>query len=836
LFVEKLVYATREDSMALRLLGVWGVAARVGSAGAAVCLVSLISLVALDAGAPSGAAAALAAPPAEYDAVKAFALSGGAAQVADLVLTRDRVRMTFTGTFYFTAPVAGKVTGAVFIGQGRLRADVPPSEFEKDNVRRLLGADVIESDFRSAVLRMTDDTFATIGRDATPGAAAPEAATRLAAEFEPRLLKETGLNLSARLTTSLLNAETPGVFFAQLDGGARGRFSVVIDPQTRVPVSTFRINGGEKGVVFAFQPPIYGSDVWMSFYTQPEYAPGAAVFPSDQHDLVDITNYQIDVDLRGVPKLMGFVARIDMTARSGGVRAIPFSLGESLPSYQDMRLKKQLRLKSVRRGDRDVAAVQEDWEGGFTIFLDTPLAAGETFSVDVTAAGEFIQGSDVIAECHYPLSNTDWLPRHGYLDRATFDLTFRHQRRHKVASVGTRVAERPDETDRDVTITRYRMEQPVAFVVFAAGPFERHARSVTWEAGGKPTPLEFNAPPRQTYQMNHQFMLDELDNTVRYFNALFGAYPYPSFGAAFHPYGFGQGFPSLLMLPPPLPAQLMKESATFAFIAHETAHQWWGNIVAWRSYRDQWLSEGFAEYSGMLYAGQRSKQDKGTLAEHIRVAREALRNPPRTTQGLGQGRLADVGPIILGHRLNTSKSFGAYQALIYSKGALVLRMLHFLLSHPTTGDEKPFLAMMTDFVERYRNRAASTEDFMRIAGQHFARSPLAQRYGFADLSWFFRQWVYESGLPSYTLEYQLAPNPDGSVMLTGVIRQENVPAGWEMPLPVVFTFAGNQQGRATVRAQGAEAKVEIKLPAKPAKVELDPMSWILSERTVTRAR
>ena len=47
---------------------------------------------------------------------------------------------------------------------------------------------------------------------------------------------------------------------------------------------------------------------------------------------------------------------------------------------------------------------------------------------------------------------------------------------------------------------------------------------------------------------------------------------------------------------------------TFVFLAHETAHQWWGNIVAWRSYRDQWLSEGFAEYSGLLYIDTTHKE------------------------------------------------------------------------------------------------------------------------------------------------------------------------------------------------------------------------------------
>lgn len=74
-----------------------------------------------------------------YDQIKAFSLTGGSAEVAGLSLKRDRLEMTFDGTFYFTAPVQGHVTGAVFFGSGKFSAAVPPSEFEKDNVKRPLG-------------------------------------------------------------------------------------------------------------------------------------------------------------------------------------------------------------------------------------------------------------------------------------------------------------------------------------------------------------------------------------------------------------------------------------------------------------------------------------------------------------------------------------------------------------------------------------------------------------------------------------------------------------------------------------------------------------------------
>lgn len=768
---------------------------------------------------------------ATYDQLKAFTLGGGMTEVKGLVLTRDRVTMTFTGTFYFADAAGGRGAGAVFLGDGTLRAEVPRSvgDFEKGHVRRLLDADLIESDFKTAVLRFSDATAAEIGQGRR-AVAAPAQAVRLAADFEPRLLKETGLNLSARLAASILNTESPGVFFAQVDGGRRGRFSYIFDPQHRVPVEIFNINGGEKGLIFAFEPTVLYDDVWMAFYGLDDYERGTATY-SDARDLVDVTHYQMDVDLKDPAGRLGVIARMDMTARAPNLQAIPFSLGEGLSAHDDDRLKKQLRVKGARVGGVEAAAIQEDWEGGFTVLLPKPVQAGETLTVEVSVDGDFLHSVPVIPECYYPLINTAWYPRHGYLDRATYDLSFTHQKRHKVAAVGLRTTEEPAPDNRDLMVTKYKMEQPIALAVFALGPFDRKRGTLTFDRGGGTIPLEFNSVNKAILGVKDDFILQELDNAVRYFAAMFGRYPYPSFGAAFHYLGFGQGFPSLLMIPP---ADRGDEQEIYVFLSHETAHQWWGNIVAWRSYRDQWLSEGFAEYSGMLFSSLRDQ--KLPFATLLRRRHDSLLQSSRTITGVGKGRLNDVGPIILGHRLNTTQSGGAYQALIYNKGALVLRMLHFLMSNPTTGDDKAFSAMMSAFVERYRDKSASTDDFRGVANEHFARTPIAQKYGLKDLDWFFSQFVYQTPLPSYTLEYQLKEQPDKSVMVSGIVRQEGVPDAWGMVLPIVFTFDANQTGRTTVRAAGPTAPFELKLPARPKKVELDPAAWVLSEKTTTRER
>jgi len=775
-----------------------------------------------------------------YEQIKAFTLNGGSVSVTGVTLARDRALMTFSGTFFFSAPVNGRVTGAVFVGDGKFTAETPPSGFEKDNLKRLLGTDTVESDFTTAVLRFSDDTFERLGKSAAGSANADPQLQKLAAEHDARILKQTGANLPARLAASILNQESPGFFFATFDGGKRGRFSLLLDYQSRIPVANFGINGGEKGLIFTYKSDYYDNEVWLAFYGQDDYRKGSVVY-SDLYDELDVTHYDMRLDLREHKKALRLMARVTATARFPNLRAIPFRIGESLGEYEDERLNKQMRLKGVKFEQKELTFAQEDWEGGFTIFLDRDTTSGQTLEFEFQLEGDFIADPDVFryrqsvdyfvdCDCHYPRSNTTWFPRNGYLDRATFDLTFWHPKNLSIASVGERVSEGPLSDSKDVTVTKYQMKEPIPLATFALAPFKRYAQNVRFDQGGvgDQIQIEFNSLPGSVAAIKEDFILAEIDNSLRYFTTLFGKYPYPVLRAAFHPYGFGQGLPSLLMIP----ATDRASKYTYVFISHETAHQWWGDVVAWRSYRDQWLSEGFAEYSGIMYTGMRD--GAGARDELISRLRESLRLPPRAEVNFGKGRLVDVGPIILGHRLSTRKTRNAYTTLIYNKGALVLRMLHSLFLDPNTGQGDGFFDMMTDFVNRYRNKSASTDDFRQVANEHFARSPIARMYRLNNLDWFFQEWVYGTDLPSYEMQYQIEDQPDGKVLLKGMVKQENVPDKWFMILPVVFSFGGKQKAAGTVHAYGPAAEFQIRLPARPTKVELDPDHWVLSAKTSTK--
>jgi hypothetical protein len=761
-----------------------------------------------------------------YDALKQFDLKGKVT-VSNLSLKRDRAEMTFTGDFYFATPINGKVTGAIFIGNGSFKASAPPIQFEKENMVRFLNSDIAESDFQTAVLRFSDDTAGILSKGMDPSAAAPSDASKLAADLEPRMLKETGANIASRLLTSLVNNESPGFFLAQFDKGKRGRFTYLVDHQMRIPASVFGINGGEKILLFAYDAYAYTNDMWIATYSEDNFTKNKTSY-SDEFDLVAPLKYTINIDLREARRILRTQVKIDFQALSDNVRAIPLRLNEDLTEFDSIRLKDAMRAKSVKLNNQEIPFIQEDWEMGLMVVLPKAMNKGETFSIDIATEGDFIDNQDTYLNVFYPQSNESWYPRHGYLQRSTFDLIFRHSKNDKVASIGKRVREEAWPGSNDETLTEYVMDKPVALVTFAAGKLERYAQQRKLKLGD--ISLEFFKVPSSVETIKESFVLAEFGNALDYFGEYFGAYPYEVFRGTMQPFSFGQGYPTMLLIP----KQDEANREVFSFIAHETSHQWWGNIVAWRSYRDQWLSEGFAEYSGMLYTGLRDSIK--SQRELIKNARYILPFPPKTDKGVGKGKIAEIGPLVLGHRLKTRNSINAYQDLIYAKGALVLRMLHYLFSDPQTGSGQAFFDMMADFAKQYQNKAASTEDFARVANQHFANASLGKMFGLKDLNWFFQEWVLEAKLPSYRMEYGIESGADGQAVISGTIFQENAGPNWFMPLPVVCKFTGNQQGRITVYANGPQTPFKMTLPAKPSSVELDPDGWILSEKTTTKSR
>ncbi len=759
-----------------------------------------------------------------YDTLKNFELKSKAS-VSNLKLKRDRGEMTFSGDFYFTAPVNGKVTGAVFIGQGTFRAEAPPLQYETENLKRFLNAEAVESDFKTAVLRFTDDTFDILGSGSAAVDTVPGNALDLAKDFEPRLLEETGANISARLAISLENNESPGFFIAQFDKGKLDRFTYLFDPQCRILNYIFKIDAGEKLAVFQYDSYAYSNDLWLATYSEQDFENQRVSYSSD-FDLVDPRHYDMEIDIRHARREIQTKMQIYFVSLIDNLRAIPMVINESITAYDNKRLEDSMRVINARYDGQDIPCLQEDWESGLTFLLPKTMKRGEEFVVELTMAGDVIDEQQEMRNTNYPQGTSSWYPRHGFIRRSTFDLVFHHTTADLVTSVGTLVREEPWPGDDD-RLTEYKIENPIPFASFVTGLHELHTDTVA----GRDIRFYSLRTSSDLTTIKEEFVITELGNALEFFSKSFGQYPYKDFQSTFRPRSSRQAFATMVTLP----GMDSADRISFLYIGTATSQQWWGNVVTMRSYRDQWLREGLVEYSGLLYVLARMQNIK-EQKEFLDVMRYNLKNPPRTDTGIGRGKIGEIGPIILGRRLRTRNSMNS-DGMINDKSGLVIRMLHYIFTDPSGKDDSLFYEMMQDFANQFAFKAASTDDFQRIANKHFPKTALAQMLGLKDLNWFFTQWLYEAVLPQYRMEYSVESAEGGQYVINGKIIQENAPKHWFMPLPVVLKFPGDQKAQFMVWANGPETQIQAPpLPMKPDSVELDPDWWILSEKTETKKK
>src|SRR5262249_16591085 len=128
---------------------------------------------------------------------------------------------------------------------------------------------------------------------------------------------------------------------------------------------------------------------------------------------------------------------------------------------------------------------------------------------------------------------------------------------------------------------------------------------------------------------------------------------------------------------------------------HEFAHQWWGHLVGWASYRDQWLSEGFAEFSAALWLQRTAGSKK--FNDYWEKSRKCILGKPKQSALFKW----EAGPIRQGARLSTRRNPWASQAMIYDKGAYVLHMLRMMMRERGADADAKFIGLMKDFATTY---------------------------------------------------------------------------------------------------------------------------------------
>ncbi len=293
---------------------------------------------------------------------------------------------------------------------------------------------------------------------------------------------------------------------------------------------------------------------------------------------------------------------------------------------------------------------------------------------------------------------------------------------------------------------------------------------------------------------------------LKFYSTTIGEAPYPDFTVATLddnlPGGHSPPYFAIWHQPlPTTPYSWTNDPVSFDtlyplfFIAHETAHQWWGQAIGWKNYHEQWLSEGLAQYFATLYAGSdRGPEIVTTLLTQMRESAE-----PMMAQG----------PIFLGYRLGHMQSEGrVFRAIVYNKSAVVLHMLRRLM-----GDEAFFKGIQT-FYRDWRFSKAGTDDFRAIME---TQTPLR-------LTRFFERWILGSTIPRARVTPKI--DADGK---TAVVRIEQVGDVFDFPLTVVVQYGDNTSEEITVPVTDATVDHKIvaqidgatDLRARPADVRRD---------------
>jgi aminopeptidase N len=235
--------------------------------------------------------------------------------------------------------------------------------------------------------------------------------------------------------------------------------------------------------------------------------------------------------------------------------------------------------------------------------------------------------------------------------------------------------------------------------------------------------------------------------------------------------------------------------------------------VGWKSYHDQWLSEGFAQFSGNLYVQYR--QSEKDMVNQLRKDKELVLSKDRKNRVY-----ESVGPIWMGTRLASSEAPDDYSVIVYKKGGLVVNTIRRLLWNSRAANpDEAFSAMLKDYCRTYDNRPASTEDFKALLERYMV--PGMDVEGNHRMDWFFRQYVYGTGIPEYQIQWQAEAADGGQFRINGKVIQSGVPSGWLDALPLYVQVSGKTQRIGLIGIKAAETPFEIAMPFKPDKLMLN---------------
>jgi hypothetical protein len=350
---------------------------------------------------------------------------------------------------------------------------------------------------------------------------------------------------------------------------------------------------------------------------------------------------------------------------------------------------------------------------------------------------------------------------------------------------------------------------------------------------------EFAAPrsvPPPTPSENVKMVGSTSAKAVEFYERYFGPYPYGTLSLTQMPGGVSQGWPGLIFLSsfafltPDQRGRLGMDRSRLAMaeqvVAHETAHQWWGDLVGWSSYRDQWIMEALANYSSLMLL---ESHDPTKFKQIMQAYRDDLID--KKEKGMA---LTDAGPVTLGLRLSSSQFPDAYDAICYGRGTWLIHMLRTMMrdgerkSAPgrlKTSADEPFVQVLRKIRADYEGKSISTQELIAAFEAQLPRSLWYE--GHKSLAWFYDGWVGGSAVPGYDLHGLKFTDKANSTFVSGTITQDHAPHDLVTAVPLYASVGGKNTFLGRVFAEGEESQFHFSAPLGTRKIVLDPEQTLL---------
>jgi hypothetical protein len=785
--------------------------------------------------------------------------------VREASLDREDIHISLEdGTIAFTEDIFGRPTGAFFEGNGEILL-VPQDHSERLSMGLFTGAAILEEKFSTAYFRFNDDTFREF-EPALRSATDPQAFIAKWGEPARNLAEADALRLLLTFSR-YLPEKTNGaaaekfpfedrLLHARIQGEHLGNFDVFFDT-----TATEQISVGQ----LTFKDGVGYYDTWASFPMHSARDPKIAARLKTLQQEATISNYRIRAQVTP-PRELAAEAVLNMEMKVGGERTLLFELS------------RYLDLKAVQADGEPVEFIHNPALEGtqlarrgndlVAVVFPHALRAGEKLTLRFVYHGAVLSeaGSGLL----YVGARGTWYPNRG-VEMSNFDLQFSYPSEWTLLATGKRASPETSTPPPGEQVGRWTSERPIPLAGFNLGQYVRataragnievdtYAASGVERAFPRPRPAPEPPPARRRSleqplapmppvspnpARSAQSVADKSAHAIEFISHLFGPFPYSSLALTQMPGFESQGWPGLVFLSSL--AFLTPEERTRLhldpfnsilsdelMVNHETAHQWWGDLVMFKTYRDQWVMEALANYSALMLIEQEDPAKFSTVLEQYRQMLEKKNKDGDPTK--------DAGAVTLGQRLSCSKFPDGYDVISYGRGTWLFHMLRHMFIDAEEASRGPrrrstqaasgnhlFLNALKNLLARYAGHTLTTSDVQQELEKELPR-PLWYE-GKKSLDWFFEDWVNGTAIPRLELSNPKIARHNGSNVASGTIQQKDAPEDLTTSVPIYAVVgSGSPVLLGRVFADGPETQFRLPAPAGARKLLIDPYQTVLTK-------